>query len=136
MKRFFIALVAVLMTIGVWAQEEPAPNKYAFTVKGPERTYNQIRVVNHTSHVGFQCRVVFLNDDDSFMTLYGIYNLKGVDDTDSNSQEVRRGDRVGVQLAKDFPGEVTFSVEYRDYPFYDAILIHIYDKTSGFDEEF
>ena len=45
-------------------------------------------------------------------------------------------ERIGIQLQKDFPIEVSFDVEYKDYPFFDAILIHINELGTGFDDQF
>lgn len=139
MKRLLFSLLAVVMVVGAMAQEQatvPGQNKMAFTVEGPEETYNQIRVVNHTSVSDFECRVVFLNDDNTVQTLYGVYRLKGNGDKDSNAKMVRRGTRIGIQMPNDFPTTVTFSIEYKDYPFYDAILIHINEQSSGYDDSF
>ncbi len=136
-------LAVVMMTLSMpmraFAQEtEPAEKrqKFAFTIAGPERYYNQIRVVNHTSEPYFQCRVVYLTDDDEIEGTYGVYDLNGYEDSDSNTQDIRRGTRIGVQLPKEFTNEVRFSVEYKDYPFYDAIFIHIHDRAKGFDDSF
>ena len=134
MKRNLLIIVALYIAASAMGQE--AVNKLAFTVQGPERSYNQVRVVNHSSYSDFQCRVVFLNDDNSVDMQYGTYHLKGYDDTDTNSIDVRRGTRLGVQMAQDFEGEVTFSVEYKDYPFYDVIMIYINDLSGGFTDEF
>lgn len=111
-------------------------NKMAFTVGGPEKSYNQIRVINRTSLADFQCRVVYLNDDNSVRDLFGVYNLKGYDDTDSNANDLKRGYRIGIQMPKDCPIDVTFSIEYKDYPFYDAILIYVNEASSGYDDTF
>lgn len=139
MKRLFILLAAVMMVAGVMAQEEVkviGKNKMAFTVRGPERKYNQIRVVNHTSLPELKCRVVYLNQDNTVKELYGEYTLKGYDDTDSNSNDVKRGYRIGIQMSNDCPVDVSFSIEYKDYPFYDAILIYINEQSSGYDDSF
>ena len=139
MKRLFILFAAVLMAAGIMAQEEvnvTGKNKMAFTVGGPEKRYNQIRVINHTSLPELKCRVVYLNDDNTVKELFGEYNLKGYDDTDSNSNDLKRGYRIGIQMANDCPIDVTFSIEYKDYPFYDAILIYVNEASSGYDDSF
>ena len=139
MKKILLLFAAVIMTIGVAAQEQakvPGQNKMAFTVEGPEERYNQIRVINHTSLSDFQCRVVYLNDDNSVKALLGVYNLKGYDDTDSHANDLKRGYRIGIQMPNDFPATVTFSIEYKDYPFYDAVLIYINETSSGYDDSF
>lgn len=139
MRKFFVLLAAAVMAVSMMAQTEsdaPKRNKMSFVVKGPERVYNQIRVVNHTHQDNFSCRVVFLNDDNTIREQYGVYQLKGYEDSDSNSIDVHRGERIGIQLQKDFPIEVSFDVEYKDYPFFDAILIHINELGTGFDDQF
>lgn len=139
MKKLFLLIAACVTVMYVSAQEEverASENKMAFVVEGPEDSYNQIRVVNHSSFSDFQCRVVYLNADNTVKALYGTYYLKGYDDVDSNTTRITRGQRIGIQMANDFPYEVTFSVEYKDYPFFDAILIYINDLYPGFDDTF
>lgn len=129
MKRIYLFLLAAMLLPMV------AQAKMSFTIEGPEETYNQIRVINETSQVNFRCRVVVMNSDDTTERVYGIYNLKGYNDNDSNTDRIDRGKRIGIELPKDFSAELSFSVEYKDYPFFDAILIHLYDKSSEFSEE-
>lgn len=129
MKRIYLFLLAAMLLPMV------AQAKMSFTIEGPEETYNQIRVINETSQVNFRCRVVVMNSDDTTERVYGIYNLKGYNDNDSNTDRIDRGKRIGIELPKDFSAELSFSVEYKDYPFFDAILIHLYDKSSEFNEE-
>lgn len=139
MKRLFFFLAAVMMAAGVMAQDDiqvTGKNKMAFTVGGPEERYNQIRVINHTSLPEFKCRVVYLNEDNSVKALFGEYTLKGYDDTDSNANDLRRGYRIGIQMANDCPVEVTFAIEYKDYPFYDAVLIYVNERSAGYDDSF
>ena len=139
MKKILLLFAAALMAAGIMAQEEvnvTGKNKMAFTVGGPEKRYNQIRVINHTSLPELKCRVVYLNDDNTVKELFGEYNLKGYDDTDSNSNDLKRGYRIGIQMANDCPIDVTFSIEYKDYPFYDAILIYVNEASSGYDDTF
>ena len=111
--------------------------KNIFVIEGPEKSYNQIRVVNETSQSDFDCRVAVLNDDESMNYVYGVYHLKERNDIDSNSDtnRVRRGTKLAVQMPKDFPVEVSAFVEYKDYPFYDIIIIHLTDTTSEFSED-
>ena len=143
MKKLFTILIAVLLAGSVAAQNEAAQNeaatsqnKMTFVVAGPEKSYNQIKVVNHTSLPEFQCRVCRLNEDNSIKTVSGFYNLKGYDDIDSNTDRVKRGERIGIQMPNDFPVEVTFTIEYRDYPFYDAIIIYVNGEHPDYDNTF
>ncbi len=136
MSRIFTYLLVAMITMATTVMAEDNRNKMSFVVDGPEDSYNMIRVINHSSHSDFKCRVVFLTEDDRVRSTYGTYSLKGYDDADSNSKIIRQGTRVGIQMAKDFPAEVNFSVEYRDYPLYDAIFIYILDANSSYDETF
>jgi hypothetical protein len=123
MRKFFFLLAALMVATSVMSE-----NPMSFTVNGPEERYNQIKVVNHTSYSNFECRVFALNEDDSVGELYGIYNLKGYDDTDSKVRWVDRNTKLGIQFPDELPGEVEFLVEYKDYPLYDLIVIYFVDK--------
>ena len=145
MKRPILLLLPLLLICSnagassAMAQDEnnaTGKNKMAFVVAGPEDSYNQIRVINNTSLADFQCRVVFLNEDNTVKELYGIYNLKESNDSDSNTSRVKKGQRMGIQMPNDFPKEVTFTIEYKDYPLFDAILIHINEQSSTYDDAF
>ena len=133
MKKIFMMMFAAMMTITAMAQE-----KMMFTIQGPEETYNQIRVMNETSIPQFRCRVVLLDEADQIQSVYGIYEFKTIGDIDSQADinRVKRGTKVGIQLPEDFTTELSYSVEYKDYPFYDAIIIHLSDKATGFRSEF
>lgn len=123
MRKFFF-LFAALMTAAVVMAE----NKMSFTVNGPENRYNRIKVVNHSSYSNFECRVFVLNEDESAGELYGIYNLKGYDDADSNTRWVEKNTKLEISIPDELPSEVDFLVEYKDYPLYDFIIIYITDK--------
>ena len=135
MKKLFILLAAVLMAAHGLAQES-GRNKMSFTVEGTEDKYNTIRLINRSSHSDFNCRVVLLNEDNTVQSVYGEFFLKGLNDADSKTRFVHRGTRLGVQMMSDFDGEVTFSIEYKDYPIYDAIYIYIYDVDNAYDTSF
>ena len=128
-----MVLTATLLAVFLWAQDS---SKLSFVIGGSEKTYNQIRVENETSQENFHCRVVVLNDDNSIREVYGEYQLGERNDSDSKTQWINRGTKVGVQMPKDFPGEVKISVEYRDYPLFDAIVIHLTDAEGGYDDTF
>ena len=133
MKKLFI-LIATMMAAGVMAQVDISSR--IFTAEGPEKSYNQIRIVNETSQENFRCQLVVLNDDNSIKELYGIYELKEKGDSDSNTNRFKQGTRFGIQLPNDFPAEVSFVIEYKDFPLFDAIIIHLHDKNSEFGDEF
>ena len=118
----------------VFAQKE-----ITFEVKGPEVSYNQVRVVNETPYTDFHCRVVLLNDDKTVREVYGDYQLKEKGDSDSNTKggkrsRIKQGDKLGVKFPKNFNKELSFYIEYRDYPGFDVIVIHLTDKDGGYDE--
>lgn len=125
MKKLLAILTATIITAGMMAE-----NKLAFTVEGPEDSYNRVRVVNNSTYSNIQCRVVYLGEDDSVLSPYGHYVLKTPGDADSNSTIVKRGTRLGIQTTSEFEGEVEFTVEYKDYPLYDIILIHVNNKGA------
>lgn len=53
MKKFLLSAFLIVTTITVLAQKD-----MSFVVNGPEKSYNQVRVVNNTSIENFNCRVV------------------------------------------------------------------------------
>ncbi len=109
--------------------------KMSFIVNGPEEYYNRVSVVNETSQEDFKCRLVIMDDEDNTVDIYGVYELKDNGDADSNSKWLYRGSKVGIEMPKNFPVEVSFSVEYKDYPFYDMLIIRLFDQTTEFDEQ-
>lgn len=133
MKKI-LALLAVL-ALGTFAF---ADDSMIFKVEGPEKSYNQIRIENETSQADFDCRLVTLEleKDGTYKNtgVYGTYNLKESGDGDSNSGSVERKSYIGIEMPKDFPENVTFEIEYKDYPFYDVIIIHLKDTESEFKE--
>ena len=130
-KRLVVAIAAMLLTISMSAQE-----KMQFVIEGPEEMYNQIRVTNETSLSNFRCRIVILDEDNRITKDYGTYHLGGSKSTDTNTDRIQRGTRLGIQLQQDMDAELTFTVEYKDLPLFDAIIIHLYDKEKGFSNEF
>jgi len=126
MKKALMTIVLLASgVLGLMAQ------KMSFVVKGPEDKYNQIRVLNETSQEELTCRVVILSEDkEDAKEVYGVYHLKKIGDIDSNTKWLDAGTTVGIEIEKDFPVKVDFSVEYKDYPFFDAIVIHLYDKGT------
>lgn len=110
-----------------------------FKVKGEEKTYNQVQVVNETSYTDFHCRVVVLNADSTEKEVYGDYVLKEKGDSDSNTKSgtnsrIKKDSLLGIKFPKNFKEEVSFFVEYKDYPMFDIIVIHLTDKDGGYDE--
>lgn len=127
----------MLATVAVFAQQQII----SFEVKGDEKSYNQVRVVNETSYTNFHCRVVILNEDKSVKDVYGDYELKEKGDSDANTKSgnesrIKKGEWLGVQFPKNFTEEVSFFVEYKDYPLFDVIVIHLTDKGGGYEDEY
>ncbi len=105
--------------------------KMVLTIDGPENTYNQIRIVNETSQENFKCRVIVLNEDESQKFVYGVYKLKEYSDSDSNTQSIKRGTKIGIELPQDFNAELNYDVEYLDLPLFDIVVIHLKDKDDN-----
>ena len=134
MKKTILSVVMILAAMAVFAQKD-----MTFTVEGPENSYNQVRVVNETPYTDFHCRVVVLNDDKTVKEVYGDYELKEKGDSDSNTKggknsRIPKGAQLGVKFPKNFQHELSFYVEYRDYPVFDVIVIHLTDKDGGYEE--
>ncbi len=105
------------------------------TIEGSEDSYNQIRVINETSQENFYCRVSVIRKGKTKKEVYSIFELKGKKDIDSktNINRIQQGEQIVIEMPKNFPVKVSFSLEYKDYPLWDAILIHIYDETTQFE---
>ncbi|MBQ1819799.1 MAG: hypothetical protein K5885_00940 [Bacteroidales bacterium] len=137
MKKTILSVLLMLATVAVFAQQQIM----SFEVKGDEKSYNQVRVVNETSYTNFHCRVVLLNEDKSVKDVYGDYELKEKGDSDANTKSgnesrIKKGEWLGVQFPKNFTEEVSFFVEYKDYPLFDVIVIHLTDKGGGYEDEY
>lgn len=137
MKKTILSVLLMLATVAVFAQQQIM----SFEVKGDEKSYNQVRVVNETSCTNFHCRVVLLNEDKSVKDVYGDYELKEKGDSDANTKSgnesrIKKGEWLGVQFPKNFTEEVSFFVEYKDYPLFDVIVIHLTDKGGGYEDEY
>ena len=131
MKQLFILLATAMMTVSVMAQE-----KFSFVIQGSEDTYNQVRVINRTSLQDIRCRVVVLDENNNILSVYGTYSMSGYDDADSNTERISRGTKIGLQFPEDFNHELLYSVEYRDYPLFDVVVVVLYDKNGEFSSEF
>ncbi len=135
MKRTILSVLIMMASMAVFAQQQ----MMTFKVKGEEKTYNQVQVVNETSYTDFHCRVVVLNADSTEKEVYGDYVLKEKGDSDSNTKSgtnsrIKKDSLLGIKFPKNFKEEVSFFVEYKDYPMFDIIVIHLTDKDGGYDE--
>jgi hypothetical protein len=136
MKKTILLVFLVMATMVVFAQKD-----ITFVVDGPEKSYNQVRIVNETPYTDFHCRVVILNEDKTVKEVYGDYELKEKGDSDSNTKgtkndRIQKGTQLAVKFPKNFNKEVSFYVEYRDYPLFDVIVIHLTDKDGGYEDEY
>lgn len=137
MKKTILSVLFLIAVTAVFAQQE----MLTFEVGGGEKSYNQVKVVNETSYTDFHCRVVILNDDNTVKEVYGDFELKEKGDSDSNTKNgkdsrIPQGALLGIQFPKSFTGETSHFVEYRDYPMFDLIIIHLTDKDGGYSEEY
>ena len=134
MKKSILLVALAMAAMSVFAQKE-----MTFVVDGPEKSYNQVRVVNETPYTDFHCRVVILNEDKTVKEVYGDYELKEKGDSDTNTKSgkksrINKGEQLGVKFPKNFQNELSFYVEYLDYPMFDVIVIHLTEKGGGYDE--
>ena len=137
MKKSILLVIMVMAAMSIFAQSEMK----TFVVDGPEKSYNQVRIVNETPYTDFHCRVVILNDDKTVKEVYGDFNLNEKGDSDSNTKSgkdsrIPQGALLGIQFPKSFTGETSFFVEYKDYPLFDVIVIHLTDKGGGYSDEY
>ena len=137
MKKSILLVIMVMAAMSIFAQSEMK----TFVVDGPEKSYNQVRIVNETPYTDFHCRVVILNDDKTEKEVYGDYELKEKGDSDSNTKgtkdnRIQKGTQLAVKFPKNFQHELSFYVEYRDYPLFDVIVIHLTDKDGGYEDEY
>ena len=151
MRKFII--LGLLSLFGLYSL---AAQHITIEIEGPETEYNQVRVVNGTSQENFRCRVVRLTTEgkqgETFAigvsdeeetevgknrfgekVRYGVYYLKEKGDSDSKTNWVYQGDRFMIDLPKDFPVEVSYTIEYKNLPLFDVVIIHLFD-TNEFDD--
>ena len=137
MRKTILSVLFLMAVTAVFAQQEIQ----TFVVEGSEQSYNQVRIVNETSYTDFHCRVVILNEDKTQKEVYGDFALKEKGDSDSNTKSgkdsrIPKGALLGIQFPKNFTGETSFYVEYKDYPMFDVIVIHLTDKDGGYSDEY
>ena len=131
MKKIYALVCVLMMALGAYAE------KMMFTVEGPEEEYNQVRVINATSLDNLRCRVVVLDDSGKKISYeYGVFDLVGKGDTDTSTKSIKKGVKLGIQIAENVKTRLNFSVEYMDRPLFDAVIIRLYDEASGFTSEF
>ncbi len=111
-----------------------------FEVKGGEKRYNQIRIVNNTRYTDFNCTAYLLDKrEDKFIanSSLGAFHFTNGKNSDSNTylHMIRRGSYVGVKLPDQYK-DLSWVVSYKDYPGFDTIEIDIFDEESPLGKEF
>ena len=130
MKRIILFILSMLAFISVEA-------KTVFEIDGPERSYNQITVINRTSQDNFSCRLVLLTEnlngslhrDEEYST----YHFKGENDEQTITVKIKRGTLVGIEFEENFPVDVDVTVDYRDNRFFDSIVVVLADKNKKYE---
>ena len=130
MKRIILFILSMLAFISVEA-------KTVFEIDGPERSYNQITVINRTSQDNFSCRLVLLTDNLNGSLHrdeeYGTYHFKGENDEQTITVKIKRGTLVGIEFEENFPVDVDVTVDYRDNRFFDSIVVVLADKNKKYE---
>ena len=123
----------IAIALAVLALAASAAARTTFTIEGDEKSYNQIRVVNRTSQENFKCRLVIVDPkDNSTVKEYGVYELKEKGDSDSNTDKIKRGTTLAIEMENSFEGEIYCTIDYIDAPFFDAVVVYIYDQPLEF----
>ncbi len=130
MKRIILFVLSMLAFISVEA-------KTVFEIDGPERSYNQITVINRTSQDNFSCRLVLLTENLNGSLHrdeeYGTYHFKGENDEQTITVKIKRGTLVGIEFEENFPVDVDVTVDYRDNRFFDSIVVVLADKNKKYE---
>ena len=130
MKRIILFVLSMLAFISVEA-------KTTFKIEGPEKSYNQITVINRTSQDNFSCRLVLLTKNLNGSLHrdgeYGTYHFKGENDEQTITVKIKRGTLVGIEFEENFPVEVDVTIDYRDRRFFDSIVVVLADKNKKFE---
>ena len=130
MKRIILFILSMLAFISVEA-------KTVFEIDGPERSYNQITVINRTSQDNFSCRLVLLTENLNGSLHrdeeYGTYHFKGENDEQTITVKIKRGTLVGIEFEENFPVDVDVTVDYRDNRFFDSIVVVLADKNKQYE---
>ena len=130
MKRIILFVLSMLAFISVEA-------KTTFKIEGPEKSYNQIKVINRTSQDNFSCRLVLLTKNLNGSLHrdgeYGTYHFRGENDEQTITVKIKRGTLVGIEFEENFPVEVDVTIDYRDRRFFDSIVVVLADKNKKFE---
>ncbi len=130
MRRLILFVLSLLAFVAMEA-------KTTFKIEGPERSYNQITIINRTSHDKFSCKLVLLTKNLNGSLHrdgeYGTYHFKGADDKQTTTLKIKRGTLVGIEMSEDFPDEIDVTIDYRDKRFFDAIVVVLADKNIKYE---
>ena len=130
MKGIILFILSMLAFITVEA-------KTVFEIDRPERSYNQITVINRTSQDNFSCRLVLLTENLNGSLHrdeeYGTYHFKGENDEQTITVKIKRGTLVGIEFEENFPVDVDVTVDYRDNRFFDSIVVVLADKNKKYE---
>ena len=102
-------------------------------IEGPERSYNQIRIINKTNNEDFECQIYKLKaegDDFKVKRLLATYYLKENGDTDSCTFSIDRNTYIGISSPEDFEN-ITYDIYYKDIPFFDIVDITLKEKSEN-----
>ena len=138
MKRLTFIIVMLCASLMSIAQsndsiKEKNGSELTFVVEGTAKSYNQVRIINETCMDNFQCRVAVLNDDKSVKEIFGVFELKEIGDSDSNTKKenkIQKGSTLAIQFPKSIKKDFSFIVEYQNYLFFTAIIIHLTDDSA------
>ena len=136
MKKMSIVLCSLLFCVaGLYAEH------IKFTVAGPEKRYNQIKVVNNTKASDFDCIAYFLEErGDKYIAqeAIGVFHLQESGSSDTCNyvlQLIKKGLHIGLDVPEEV-GPVTYVLSYKDYLLFDAIEITLISGESPVGKEF
>ena len=114
--------------------------RYKFKVGGSADGYNQIKIRNNSNGVYFDCEAFLLEDRDGKFVAQeslGSVHLRnnGGSDTVTMINLIRRGDNLGLAVPEK-AGDFSYTVEYKDYPFFDVIEIKLLGADNPLGKEF
>ncbi len=135
MKKIFLLLVAMVTFLPCLFAEH-----IKFAVNGPEKRYNQIRIVNNTQKEDFTCKAYFLEErDGKFFTqeAIGVFHLLGEKsyDTCTSIKLFKNGMHIGITVPDEI-GAFSYVVSYKNYPLFDIIEVSLFDEESPIGKEF
>ena len=128
MKKIFLILVLFFgFTISVFSESIKAK------IEGSEDSYNQMRITNNTKFTDFDCTVYLLEEKNGKFLIketLGVFHLKDSNDTDSCTMKIKKNSYVGLSFPENI-GELSYTISYKDLPFFDVVEFSLSDKTSN-----